>query len=102
MSDFRDSARRWTGGVLLGVAVLMVVLGLTVFESQLKTKAASYILYWMICFAFTVSAATIALLDASAVRRAAVREQRDLIEKTIAETEQDRENSHHGRKRNQA
>jgi hypothetical protein len=87
MADSSESARRWTGAVFLGIALLMVVLGLTFLDSHLKDT--SFVVYWLTCTVFTLSAATIALMDASAIRRHAVREHRKLIEATLAEIEEE-------------
>jgi hypothetical protein len=76
-----SSFRRWTGAIFLTIAILMVVLGFTFLEPHLHGR--DFIFYWMICFGFTVAASLIALIDMSAVRRRAIREQQRLIETTI-------------------
>jgi hypothetical protein len=75
------SIRRWTGGIFIGIALLMLVLGLTFLEPKLK--GVSFIFYWLICASFTLSAATVALLDAMMIRRESKEKIRDLLEDVL-------------------
>ncbi len=83
MLDSADARRRWAGVFCLAVAAGMLIWGRTVFEDRLV--GATFLLYWLVCFAFTFSAIFLALRDVSAVRRRAREEQRRLIERALAE-----------------
>ena len=83
MLDSADARRRWAGVFCLAVAAGMLIWGRTVFEDRLA--GATFLLYWLVCFAFTFSAIFLALRDVSAVRRRAREEQRRLIERALAE-----------------
>jgi hypothetical protein len=88
MRPSSDTIRRWTGAIFLTIAVAMLAAGLTVLEGRLEPF--TFIMYWMGCMAFTLSAATVALLDISAVRRKAIRAHRELIEDTLQEIQHER------------
>ena len=89
MAELTNSRRRKTGVVFLGVALLMLILGFTVLDNYLK--GFSFIIYWLSCFAFTLSAATVALLDIAMVKARSREEQRQLLEETLSQVEQDKE-----------
>ncbi|MBA4149195.1 MAG: hypothetical protein H0X66_13860 [Verrucomicrobia bacterium] len=88
MSELFDKSRRIAGVVFLGIALLMVVLGQTVLSPVLKNV--SFILYWLTCAAFTLSAASVALVDLARVKKASREKQRDLIEETLEQIERDK------------
>lgn len=90
MSEFFDRPRRIAGAVFLGIALLMVVLGQTVLSPVLKNF--SFIIYWLTCAAFTLSAASVALVDLVHVKKASREEQQHLIEETIEQIERDKRN----------
>ncbi len=77
-----DNARRWIGAIFLTIAVLMVVLGQTVFEGNLRDLKFTFMVYWIACFGFTLMAVVIALLDVWIVRRKSRELERELIEET--------------------
>lgn len=94
MADFINSPRRKTGAIFLGISVVMVILGFTIFDKRLT--GVRYILYWTICFAFTISAASVALLDIVTVKQRSREEQRDLIEETLLEIEREKRQKNRG------
>ncbi len=65
----------------LAMAAGMLIWGQTVLEPYLGGMA--FVLYWAACFAFTLGAIFIALLDIRAVRRRVRNQQRDLIQRTL-------------------
>jgi hypothetical protein len=73
--------RRWFGILFLGCAVMMLVVGQTILQNRLRDLA--FLVYWMICFAFTGLAAAVALLDARENRRRLRQERRDLLQTTL-------------------
>jgi hypothetical protein len=73
--------RRWTTGLFLGLACLMLFLGLTIFSGHLQQ--ASFVIYWLVCFLFTGLAAILALVDVMIIRKKSRDEQRDLIKRTF-------------------
>ena len=89
MAELTNSRRRITGVIFLGVALLMLILGFTVLENYLK--GLSFIIYWLSCFAFTLSAASVALLDIAMVKARSREEQRRLLEDTLSQVEHDKE-----------
>ena len=89
MGELTNSSRRKTGIVFLGAALLMLILGFTVLDKHLK--GFSFVLYWLSCFAFTLSAATVALLDIAIVKARSREEQRQLLEDTLSQVERDKE-----------
>jgi len=73
--------RRWWGILFLGCAVMMLVVGQTILQNQLRDLA--FLVYWMICFTFTGLAVAVALLDARENRRRLREERRDLLQMTL-------------------
>jgi hypothetical protein len=81
MGSSADAMRRWLGAFSLAVAFGMLIWGETVLKPYLS--GIPFIIYWLGCFVFTFSAIIIALLDVRAVRRRIQAEQRELIERTL-------------------
>jgi hypothetical protein len=81
MADPVDARRRWWGLFCLTLAAGLVVWGQTVLRDRLVGWG--FILYWVICLAFTTLAVLIALLDVQAVRRRLRRQHLDLVERTM-------------------
>lgn len=77
----RRSVRRWIGGLLIATAVTMLILGATVLKRYLVER--TFIIYWLLCFLLTGIAAIVALLDYFAVKREAMEEQKELLDKTV-------------------
>jgi hypothetical protein len=86
--DSSDAMRRWLGAFCLTVAAGMLIWGQTLLKPLLEGW--SFIIYWGFCFAFTFGAIIIALLDIRALRRRTRREQEELVERTLAEVEEER------------
>jgi uncharacterized membrane protein YecN with MAPEG domain len=82
-----SSVRRWLAGVFLGVALLMLAVGLTVLSSRLR--AVGFLVYWLICFGLTGAAALVALIDLFLLRRQLRHAQQELIEQTLNEAKND-------------
>ena len=85
MSNSADALRRWLGLFCLAVAAGMLIWGQTILKPLLD--GAGYVLYWLICFFFTIAAIAIALIDLRAVRQRTREEQTELVRKTLAEIE---------------
>lgn len=88
LMDSADAMRRWLGAFCLTVAAGMLIWGQTLLKPVLDGWL--FIVYWTFCFIFTFGAIVIALLDIRALRRRTRREQRELLERTLAEVEQER------------
>jgi hypothetical protein len=74
-------ARRWSGMLFLGIALVMLILGQTVLEGRLS--GLGFILYWVACFLFTSLAALSAILEILIIRWQSREEQRELIQETL-------------------
>ena len=85
MGNSADALRRWLGAFCLAMAFGMLIWGETLLKPFLT--GILFIFYWLACFVFTCSSIVIALLDVRAVRRRIQAEQRDLIQRTLAEAE---------------
>src|SRR2546427_483742 len=83
MGSKSDIRRRWLGGFFLGAALIMLFAGETVLRNRLGRFA--FVLFWLVCFAFTGLAIVMAFIDASALRRRLRAEQRALLEQTLQE-----------------
>ena len=88
MGNAIDSRRRKVGVICLAVPVAMLILGQTAFKSSLD--GAAFLVYWFICFLFTLAAMFIALLDIRSVQRQSREETRELLQKTLREIERQR------------
>lgn len=82
------SARRLVAGTFLFGALIMLALGLTFFSSHLK--GVTFILFWLVCFLLTGLSAILAVIDVALIRRELKKEQRALIESTLAAAQADR------------
>ena len=85
MAPHATTRRRWCGALALLVALAMLICGQTALKTQLQGIA--FMLYWLVCFAFTGLAVLIALLDAHVVRLQTRQEQRQLFENTLKRIE---------------
>lgn len=81
--------RRWIGGIFLAGSLLMLILGQTVLKSRLE--GAAFVRYWLICFAFTGAALLVALVDLLIIKRETRAEQKELLDETLHEIEEDDE-----------
>ncbi len=69
----------------------MLVLGETLLKGRLTPGG--FVMYWMICFALTLIAIMVAVMDVRSLQQRVSRETRDLLEdtlKTIEEEARDR------------
>ena len=55
--------RRVTMGLLLAVAVVMIIVGSSLFETWLNEHVIRFILFWLVCGWLTVTALLLALFD---------------------------------------
>ncbi|HKI70144.1 MAG TPA: hypothetical protein VKA67_11175 [Verrucomicrobiae bacterium] len=78
--------RRWSGALCLLAAILMLIAGETWLDERLAGMW--FISYWLVCFAFTILAICVAMLDARALRREIRQEQKDLFKSTFSGIEQ--------------
>jgi hypothetical protein len=81
MASKADVRRRWLGAFFLLAAIGMLIAGETFLRDRLSPVL--FLVFWTMCFAFTVLAVLVAFLDVSAVRRRIRAEQRELIENTL-------------------
>ena len=77
--------RRWTGGLALGGAVLLLVLGETALRGAFST--AGWMAYYLFCFLLTGLAMLMALADARSSARRCLDEQRQLFDSTLRRIE---------------
>jgi membrane protein implicated in regulation of membrane protease activity len=75
--------RRWFGAVVLLAALAMLICGETVLKGKLADL--TFIAYWLVCLALTGLAVVVAFLDARALQRRTLQEQRDLFKTTLKE-----------------
>ena len=80
-----DALRRWFGLLFLALAFGMLIWGEIVLRDKLHGIA--YLIYWAICFVFTLAAIITALLDMRATRKRARAEHNALLEKTLKQLE---------------
>jgi hypothetical protein len=90
--------RRWFGGVVLALAVGMLIAGETVLKSRFP--AGALLFYWLICLALTLLAIAIAFRDVRESHEKAVREQRTLLEATIADIQRDAQGKRQNKNKN--
>jgi hypothetical protein len=83
VSRNHDKRRRWLGAIFVLIALGMLVAGQTVLHNRLSE--AGFVIYWLGCFAATILALLIAVLDAAVVSRRARAEQREFLESTLKE-----------------
>jgi hypothetical protein len=81
MLSSADALRRWLGTFCLAMAAGMLIWGQTLLKPHLNGTL--FLVYWGVCFTFTVGAILIALLDIRAVRRRTRREHEDLVRRTL-------------------
>ncbi len=89
MPSSADTLRRWFGLLFLALAFGMLLWGQIVLRDTLRGLA--LLVYWGVCFLLTLAAIVVALLDLRATRRQAVKEQRELLHRTLEEIEADKE-----------
>lgn|SRR5690349_907013 len=90
--------RRWFGAIVLAVALLMLVLGQTVLEGRIR--GLGFVAYWVICFILVCLAIVVAFRDAKAVQHEVRSEQRELLESTLKDIENEARDRRKQAKRN--
>lgn len=80
-------SRRWLGVLLLGAAIGMLLAGETVLKEHLSEVG--FLLFWLGCLALTIAAVVVAVLDARAVARGTLQEQRNLFQATLGHIAED-------------
>lgn len=88
MADSSDAFRRWLGLMCLTLAAGMLIWGQTVLKPHLD--GLGFLVYWGICFLLTFGAIFIALIDIIVMRRRTRREQRELLERTLEQVDDNR------------
>ena len=89
MPNSADALRRWLGAFSLAMAAGMLIWGQTILLPHLHGVV--FLLYWFTCFTFTIAAILIALLDVRAIRRRSKNQQAELLQRTLEEIEQTKE-----------
>jgi membrane protein implicated in regulation of membrane protease activity len=87
LTNTNANRRRLTGGLLLGAAVLMLILGETALKGRLSPV--SWLGYWAVCMLFTATSMVLAFADVRALSRRTRREQHELFEQTVKDIEAD-------------
>jgi 4-hydroxybenzoate polyprenyltransferase len=87
MSMSGQARRRWLGGIALGLALLILILGETALKDRLN--ATGFVLYWATCFVLTLVAVFVAFKDMKDVQRKVGREQKELLEGTLQKIERE-------------
>jgi membrane protein required for beta-lactamase induction len=95
MGEFINSRTRLLGAIFLLIALVMLVVGETLLKGRLGNLG--FVLYWLICAAFTLSAGSVALVDMAAVRKRLRQEQRKLIEDTLRDMPDEKNESRRGK-----
>ena len=91
--------RRWVGAAALAAALLMLIAGQTLLQRTLA--GAGFLLYWLACLVLTTLAIVVALADVRASRISIRKEQRELLDNTIKQIQEEaRERKRKGAKPN--
>jgi 4-hydroxybenzoate polyprenyltransferase len=90
--------RRWFGGIVLALALLMLILGQTVLKDRMSNVA--FLVYWLICFIFLGLAIVVAFRDVKAIQNEVRSEQRTLLESTLKDIESEARSRQKRTKRN--
>lgn len=83
MLKIRKQWRRWSAIFSLIITICLLISGLTFLEPKLSGK--TFIIFWLICFFFTVLSILLALVELRFINYQSRKEQKDLIEKTVDE-----------------
>ena len=86
-----QSMRRKTMAAVIAVAVLMLIGGSTVLQETLNPRehAVRFILFWLVCAWFTITALLLALFDALMVRAQARAARKELHEQFSSDDDSD-------------
>ena len=90
MAWHHSNSLRWAGGILLGLAVLMLAAG----ELWLKHRLSGIplLVYWAVCLLFTGGAMVLALLDLQRVRRQTREQQREMLQDALQTIQDEAQN----------
>ena len=88
-----QARRRWFGGIVLGIALLMLILGETALKYRLR--ASMFVFYWAVCFVLTLLAVLVAFKDIKEVQRNVGREQKELLDGTLSKIEREARRKRH-------
>jgi hypothetical protein len=88
MNNQSKTRRRRFGLVCLGLAVGMVILGVTVLEARLS--GVTLLAYWLSCLVLTTLAIGAAVIDLARVGLESREEQRALLEQTLRDVEREK------------
>ena len=83
----RTARRRWIGAVVLTIAAAMVVAGQTALQPVLRGDL--FFVYWLVCVLLTGAAIVTAFVDARETRIEIKKQERDLLEHTIKQIQDD-------------
>jgi len=86
MNNSVDAWRRWLGMFSLAVASGMLIWGHTILASYLK--GIGFLIYWALCFLFTIASIVIALLDVRAMLRNIRNERKALLRRALKDIKQ--------------
>jgi len=89
MGNARHSVRRKLGVVFIIVPMGMILLGQTILKSRLD--GVPFLIYWLVCFAFTFAAIFVALLDLRSIRRQIREETREVFERSLEQIQREGE-----------
>ena len=92
MNNVADAWRRWLGMFFLALAAGMLIWGHTILASYLK--GIGFLIYWMVCFLFTMASIVIALLDVRAVLRNIRSERMTLLRRAMKDIKSGATKSH--------
>jgi|ERR1051325_2920906 uncharacterized membrane protein YhaH (DUF805 family) len=90
MARKQDLRRRAIGAFFLIAAVAMLAVGETFLRDRLRSNPTYFALFWMICVVLLGLAVLVAILDLAVVRRRLQDEQRELLENTLRQIEQEK------------
>ena len=81
MNNSVDALRRWLGMFCLAVASGMLIWGNTILAAHLN--GLRFLIYWIVCFLFTIASIVIALLDVHAMLRNIRKERVELFRRAL-------------------
>jgi hypothetical protein len=81
MNNSVDALRRWLGMFCLAVASGMLIWGRTILEPHLQ--GLGFLIYWIVCFFFTIASIVIALLDVHVMLRNIRKERLELFRRAL-------------------
>jgi hypothetical protein len=83
----RTARRRWIGAVVLAIAMGMLIAGQTTLQPILRGDL--FFVYWLVCVVLTGVAIVTAFVDARETRTEIKKQERDLLQDTIKQIQDD-------------